>query len=57
MIGDSLEVGTGPYLRQELRGVAPLTVDARNGRPSPEGVEGLRSRPAPGHSWFVLLIR
>ena len=29
VIGDSLEVGTGPYLRQELRGVAPVTVDAR----------------------------
>ena len=53
VIGDSLEVGTGPYLRQELRGVAPLTVDARNGRPSPEGVEVLRSRLAPGHSVIV----
>ena len=53
VIGDSLEVGTGPYLRQELRGVAPLTVDARRGRPSPEGVEVLRSRLLPGHSVVV----
>ncbi len=37
VIGDSLEVGTGPYLRQELRGVAPVTVDARTGRPDLTG--------------------
>lgn len=53
VIGDSLEVGTGPYLRRELSGVAPLTVDARNGRPSPEGVEVLRSRLLPSHSVVV----
>lgn len=53
VIGDSLEVGTGPYLRQELQGVAPLTVDARTGRPSPEGVSVLRSRLLAGHSVVV----
>ena len=33
VVGDSLEVGTAPYLDDQLRGV-PLTVDSRNGRPS-----------------------
>ncbi len=53
VIGDSLEVGTAPYLRRQLREVAPLTVEARTGRPSPEGVAVLRSRLAPGHSVVV----
>ena len=44
MVGDSLEVGTSPYLRGLLRGI-PLTVDAQTSRPSSTGVAILRSRP------------
>jgi hypothetical protein len=43
VIGDSLEVGTAPYLRRELSGVA-VRVDARTSRPSGEGVRVLRNR-------------
>jgi lysophospholipase L1-like esterase len=43
VVGDSLEVGTGPHLREELSG-RPVQVDARIGRPSGEGVGVLRSR-------------
>ena len=43
VIGDSLEVGTSPYLRDLLSGV-PLTVDAQTSRPSSTGVAILRSR-------------
>ena len=43
VIGDSLEVGSGPYVRQQLAGT-PVTVDARTGRPSSEGVAVLRQR-------------
>jgi hypothetical protein len=42
-VGDSLEVGTSPYLRGLLRGI-PLTVDAQTSRPSSTGVAILRSR-------------
>jgi hypothetical protein len=42
VVGDSLEVGTGPYLRKELAG-SSVQVDARIGRPSGEGVRVLRS--------------
>lgn len=47
MVGDSLEVGTGPYLRRELAGT-PVSVDARIGRPSGEGLRVLARllRPA-----------
>jgi lysophospholipase L1-like esterase len=43
VVGDSLEVGTSPYLRGLLGGV-PLTVDAQTSRPSSTGVEILRSK-------------
>jgi hypothetical protein len=52
VIGDSLEVGTGPYLRQELAGT-PVTIDARTSRPSPEGVSVLRDRLSPSHRIVV----
>jgi hypothetical protein len=41
VVGDSLEVGSGPYLRHLLPGV---TVDAEKGRTSSEGVRVLASR-------------
>lgn len=37
VVGDSLAVGTAPYLKHELRGV-PIRFDVKVGRPSPEGV-------------------
>jgi hypothetical protein len=43
VVGDSLEVGTSPYLQGLLRGV-PLTVDAQTSRPSSTGLGILRSR-------------
>ncbi len=43
VVGDSLEVGTSPYLRGLLGGI-PLTVDAQTSRPSSTGVAILRSR-------------
>lgn len=52
VIGDSLEVGSAPYLRQALGGV-PVTVDARIGRPSPEGVEVLQAKLRPEHGTVV----
>ena len=52
VVGDSLEVGTGPYLRQELAGT-PVTVDARIGRPSGEGLRVLGSRLRPEHRVVV----
>ncbi|MFN2616552.1 MAG: hypothetical protein ABR581_05435 [Thermoleophilaceae bacterium] len=52
VVGDSLEVGTGPYLRSELPGVR-LTIDARKSRPSPEGVRALRERLRPADAVVV----
>jgi lysophospholipase L1-like esterase len=52
VVGDSLEEGTGPHLRERLEGIA-VTVDARRGRPSSEGLEVLRSRLAPEHDVVV----
>jgi lysophospholipase L1-like esterase len=43
VVGDSLEVGTSPYLQGLLGGI-PLTVDAQTSRPSSTGVAILRSR-------------
>lgn len=43
VVGDSLEVGTGPYLRGQLRGIAALALDARVGRSSREGLRVLRA--------------
>ena len=42
VVGDSLVVGTGPYLRQQLS--EPVTYDGRIGRPSTEAVGVLRSK-------------
>jgi hypothetical protein len=52
VVGDSLEVGTGPRLKRELSGV-DVTVDARKGRPSPEGVGVLRAMIRPAHRVIV----
>jgi hypothetical protein len=52
VVGDSLEVGTGPHLRKELAGRS-VEVDARIGRPSGEGVGVLRRRLAPSHQVVV----
>ena len=43
VVGDSLSVGTTPYLRQQLTGDS-ITLDGRVGRPSPEAVSVLRSK-------------
>lgn len=52
VVGDSLEVGTGPYLKRELAGT-DVTVDARIGRPSGEGVRVLAQRLQPGQRVVV----
>lgn len=52
VVGDSLEVGTGPYLRREL-GSGEVTIDARKGRPSGVGIEVLRRRLAASHRVVV----
>ena len=52
VVGDSLEVGTGPHLKRELAG-REVEVDARTGRPSPEGLQVLRSLLRPGHRVMV----
>src|SRR3954462_14139796 len=43
VVGDSLVVGTTPYLRRELGGVS-LRSDGRTGRPSSEAVSVLRQQ-------------
>jgi hypothetical protein len=52
VVGDSLEVGTGPHLKRELSG-REVDVDARTGRPSAEGLGVLRSLLRPGHRVVV----
>ncbi len=52
VVGDSLEQGTGPHLQRELEGVG-VTIDARRGRPSGEGVAVLRARLRPEHEVVV----
>lgn len=52
VVGDSLEVGTGPHLERELAD-RKVEVDARTGRPSDEGLRVLRSRLRPGHRVVV----
>ena len=51
-VGDSLGVGTAPYLRSEL-GAGGLDVDAEIGRPSGVGVDLLGSLIAPEHDVVV----
>ncbi|MFA9270562.1 GDSL-type esterase/lipase family protein [Svornostia abyssi] len=43
VVGDSLAVGTKPYLGSLLPGY-PLTWDVRNGRTTPEGMRALRAK-------------
>lgn len=45
VVGDSLEVGTSPYLKGLLHGI-PLKVDAQTSRPSSTGVQIVGSRLA-----------
>ncbi len=52
VVGDSLEVGTGPHLKRELAD-QEVEVDARTGRPSPEGLQVLRSLVRPDHRVIV----
>jgi len=52
VVGDSLEVGTGPHLKRVLSG-RQVELDARTGRPSPEGLQVLSSRLRPGHRVVV----
>ena len=52
VIGDSLEVGSAPYLRQALDGV-PLDVDAEPGRTSAQGLRVLAQRLRPEHGAVV----
>ena len=52
VVGDSLEVGTEPYLRRELAGV-DLTVDAEKSRPSEVGVDVLRGAIQTEHEVVV----
>jgi len=52
VVGDSLEVGSAPYLRQALGGVA-LDVDAEPGRTSGQGLRVLARRLRPEHGAVV----
>jgi lysophospholipase L1-like esterase len=52
VVGDSLEVGTGPYLRQELRSVN-LDIDAETGRTSAQGLLALRQDMRPRYRVVV----
>ena len=52
VVGDSLEVGTGPHLRRALSGHS-VRVDAEIGRPSVTGVRVLGDRIEPGDDVIV----
>jgi lysophospholipase L1-like esterase len=52
VIGDSLQVGTGPYLEQAL-GSMSVESDDRQSRRSDEGLQTLRARLRPEHSVVV----
>ena len=52
VIGDSLQVGTGPYLEQEL-GAMSVESDDRQSRRSDEGLQALRARLGPEHDVVV----
>jgi lysophospholipase L1-like esterase len=52
VIGDSLQVGTGPYLEQQL-GALPVESDDRQSRGSSEGLEALQARLRPDHDVVV----
>lgn len=52
VVGDSLQVGTGPYLEQELR-AASVEIDSRQSRGSADGLAALRGRLRPDHTVVV----
>jgi lysophospholipase L1-like esterase len=52
VIGDSLQVGTGPYLEQQL-GALSVESDDRQSRRSDEGLQALRARLRPDHAVVV----
>jgi lysophospholipase L1-like esterase len=52
VVGDSLEVGTGPYLRAQLRSVE-LDIDAKTGRSSTQGLVALRQDLRPRYRVVV----
>ncbi|MEA2329924.1 MAG: hypothetical protein QOH58_62 [Thermoleophilaceae bacterium] len=52
VVGDSLEVGSGPYLRAALPGLS-LDIDAERGRTSAQGVRVLAERLGPEHTVVV----
>jgi lysophospholipase L1-like esterase len=52
VVGDSLQVGTGPYLEQELPAAA-VEIDSRQSRGSLAGLAALRSRLRSDHSVVV----
>jgi hypothetical protein len=52
VVGDSLEVGSAPYLRQALPDV-PLEIDAEKGRSSRQGVAVLAEKLRPDHGTIV----
>jgi hypothetical protein len=55
VIGDSLEVGSAPYLRQALAGT-PVQVDAQRSRPSSEGVRVVASKLQAQHEVVVFAL-
>ena len=52
VVGDSVDVGTGPHLRREL-GSTPVTIDAKESRPSSVGLAVLSRLLRPGHRVVV----
>jgi lysophospholipase L1-like esterase len=52
VIGDSLQVGTGPYLERAL-GAMPVEADDRQSRGSADGLATLRARLGPEHTVVV----
>jgi lysophospholipase L1-like esterase len=52
VVGDSLEVGSGPHLRAAL-GSTPVDLDAEKGRTSSQGVAVLADRLRPEHEVVV----
>jgi lysophospholipase L1-like esterase len=55
VIGDSLGVGTEPYLREELPGT-PIVDDSVGGRPSPGGLDALRADISPSDAVIVFAM-
>jgi hypothetical protein len=55
VVGDSLEVGSAPYLRQALPGI-PLEVDAERSRSSSAGLRVLATELRPDHEAIVFAL-